>query len=140
MRTHPSLTWPLAAALALAPLAAAGEDMPYDHHTRMTMMGRVQEVKRITSGRTAGVMLVVQTDLEKIEVHLGPATFVDAQPMKLQVNDKIELTGSWVSLGVPGHEEPYMVAEKVTRSGQEMRLREESGRPLWRKPGQKPGA
>lgn len=140
MRTHPSWSWSLAVALALAPLAAAAEDMPYDHHTRMGMTGTVREVKRIPSGRAAGVVLVVETDLEKIQVHLGPATFVDAQPMKLRVNDKIEFTGSWVSIGVPGREEPYMVAEKVVRSGEVMLLREESGRPLWRKPGQKPGA
>ena len=141
MRTNPCWIWPLTAALALAPLAAAAEeDMPYDHHTSMTMKGTVREVKRITSGRTAGVMLVVETDLEKMEVHLGPATFVDAQPMKLRAGDAIEFTGSWISIGVPGREEPYLVAEKVIRGGQVMRLREESGRPLWRKPAQKPGA
>jgi len=141
MHTRPSWIWSLAAALALAPLAAAAEeDMPYDHHTRITMKGTVREVKRIPGGRTAGVMLVVETDLEKIEVHLGPATFVDAQPLKLRSGDAIEITGSWISLGVPGREEPYLVAEKVVRGGQELRLREESGRPLWRKPAPRPGA
>jgi hypothetical protein len=104
------------------------------------MKGTVREVKHVSSGRTAGVTLVVETDLEKIEVHLGPATFVDAQPMKLRAGDVIELTGSWISLGVPGREEPYLVAEKVVRDGQVMQLREESGRPLWRKPAPKPGA
>jgi len=134
MRTSHRFTWPAALALTLLPLAAAGEDMPYDHHTRITMKGTITEVRRIPSGRTAGVMLVVDTELEKIEVHLGPVAFVDAQPMKLKQGDRIEITGSWISLGVPGREQPYLVAEKVTRSGQVMRLREESGRPLWRKP------
>ncbi|HVE86764.1 MAG TPA: hypothetical protein VND93_28095 [Myxococcales bacterium] len=141
MRMHHRFIWSLTAALALAPFAArADEDLPYDHHTRMTMKGTIREVKRIPKGRTAGVMLVVETDLEKIEVHLGPATFVDAQPMKLQVNDAIEITGSWVTLGVPGREAPYLVAEKITRGGQVMRLREESGRPLWRVPPRPPSA
>jgi hypothetical protein len=140
MRTNPSWSCSLAVALALVPLAAAAEDMPYDHHTRMTMKGTVREVKRVESGRSAGVVLVVETDLEKIDLHLGPITFVDAQPMKLQAGDEIELTGSWVSIGVPGREEPYMVAEKVIRQGQVMRLRDESGRPLWRRPAPRPGA
>jgi hypothetical protein len=140
MHTFRSL-WPAAAALALLPLSAAAEDdLPYDHHTRMTVTGTVQEVKRIPSGRAAGVVLVMQTELEKVEVHLGPATFVDAQPMKLQWGDKVEVTGSWISIGVPGREVPYLVAEKVSRSGQVMRLREERGRPLWRKPAPRPGA
>lgn len=141
MRMSRSFIWPAAVALALLPLAAAAEDdLPYDHHTRTTMKGEIREVKRIASGRTAGVMLVVQTELEKIEVHLGPATFVDAQPFKLQSGDKIELTGSWISISMPGGEQPYLVAEKVTRSGQVMRLREEHGRPLWRRPEPRPGA
>lgn len=140
MRTHPSWITYLAVALALAPLAAAAEDMPYDHHTRFTMKGTVREVKRTVLGRTAGVMLVLETDLEKIEVHLGPATFVDAQPLKLKAGDAIEVSGSWISLGVPGREEPYLVADTVTRNGEVMRLRDESGRPLWRKPAPQPSA
>lgn len=133
MRSSP--TWLLAVALAAAPLAAAADDMPYDHHTRMTQKAKIAEVQRIDHGRNAGVQLVVDTDLERITVHLGPATFVDAQPMKLQAGDEIEITGSWISLGVPGREEPYMVAEKISRAGQVMRLRDEAGHPLWRRPG-----
>jgi len=139
MRTSHRFTWPAAVALSLLPLAAAAaEDLPYDHHTRVTMKGTVREVKRIPSGRTAGVMLVVETELEKIEVHLGPTSFVDAQPVELQQGDRIDVTGSWISIGMPGREEPYLVAEKVIRAGQVLRLREESGRPLWRKPAPAP--
>lgn len=132
---------PVAAALAMAPLTArAGEDLPYDRHTRMTMQGTIREVKRIHTGRAAGVVLVLETELEKIQVHLGPIAFVDAQPMKLHVNDQVSIFGSWISLGVPGREDPYLVAGTVTRGGQVMHLRDPSGRPLWRRPPAHPPA
>ena len=98
-----------------------------DHVTRAT--GRVLSVDRIVprEGMAEGVRLAVAAGAESLDVHLGPALFVDAQKLRLSAGDEIAVTG--VSATLEGR--PIVLAIKVERAGQTLRLREQDGTPAW---------
>ncbi len=105
----------------------------FDPATVTTIQGQVLDVQRIVRGRREGVHLVVATGSEQLGVLLGPAFYVDAQPLKLAQGDQVEVTGSRTSFGG----RPVVVAQEVRRGGEVLALRDASGVPLWR--GQGPG-
>ena len=101
----------------------------YDPKTVETINGDVVKVDRITPmrGMSAGVHLVVKTDKEEISVILGPQWYLENQDVKIAPNDKLEIKGSRVS--VQG--KPALLAAEVKKGGETLKLRDESGAPVW---------
>lgn len=141
-----ALAAPLAAAAQAAPGAGPG-DCPgcgmggprpgrmggpgvrgFDPKAVTTIQGEILEVQRVTRGRREGVHLVVATGSEKIEVHLGPSFYVDAQSLKLAKGDKVEVKGARTTLGG----QPLVIAQEVRRGDQVLALRDANGVPAWR--------
>jgi len=70
----------------------------YDTSTEVTLHGTVQTVKQVDDdmGRrnVAGTHLIVKTDQETVEVHLGPTTFLTGQKLTLSAGDAVVIIGS----------------------------------------------
>lgn len=74
-----------------------------------------------------GMEMLLSTEEDLIRVPLGPAWFMKMQPSVLEAGDEVEVTGSRMDLD----EEPVIVAEIVIKGRHELRLRDESGHPVW---------
>jgi hypothetical protein len=101
----------------------------YDPKTVVTLQGEVLSVDTFTpsKGMTPGVHLMVKTAEGTESVHLGPEWYISGQDIKVAEGDKIEVTGSRITFDG----KPAIIAAKVTKSDEVLRLRDESGFPAW---------
>jgi len=107
----------------------AGYGRMYDPKTVETLKGEVVGVEQFTpqKGMSPGVHLQLQTDKEKISVHLGPAWYIDRQEVELAKGDRIEVKGSRVSF----EGKPAVIAAEVRKGDETLTLRDSSGFPVW---------
>ena len=101
----------------------------YDPKTVETIRGEVVRVDKITPLRAMsfGIHLAVKTEKEKISVHLGPVWFIENQDIKIELKDKIEVKGSRIIF----QGNPAIIAAEVKKGEHKLRLRDESGFPVW---------
>ena len=101
----------------------------YDPKTVEMISGEVVKVDRIAPirGMSSGMHLVVKTDNEEVSVHLGPLWYLENQDVKIAPKDKVEITGSRVT--VQG--KPAIIAAEVKKGDQTLKLRDEAGVPAW---------
>ena len=101
----------------------------YDPKAVETISGAVTRVDRITpaEGMTGGVHMLVKTDKETVSVHLGPSWYIENQDVKIEPKDKVEIKGSRVT--VQG--QPAIIAAEVKKGDQVLKLRDETGIPVW---------
>lgn len=101
----------------------------YDSKTEITIKGTVTKVDKPGADHMrgmGGIRLVVRTDNETYNVHLGPADFVE-QTMTFKEGDAVEVTGAkMMMMG-----ETAIVAREVKRSDTTLKLRDEYGMPRW---------
>lgn len=95
-----------------------------------TITGKVLQVDTWTSGewKRGGVHVVLQTDNETIDLHLGPAWYIQTQDIRIEPNDQIKVTATRVN-SAPGRS--VMVASEVTKGNKVITLRDEAGFPVW---------
>lgn len=129
--------------VALTPPALAAPDRPgprgpgpmagpmagrgYDPATVQTVAGEVAEVRRLDGPRGGGVHLTLTTAAGPLDVHLGPAWFVDQQALRPAKGDRVEVTGSRVTIDG----QPALIARLVKRGDAALTLRDEAGVPAW---------
>jgi hypothetical protein len=101
----------------------------YDPKTVETVTGEVVKVDRIVPlrGMSGGVHLVVKTDKGDVSVHLGPQWYLENQDVKIEPKDRVEITGSRVS--VQG--QAALIAARVRKGDQVLELRDAAGVPMW---------
>lgn len=100
----------------------------FDPKTVQTVEGTVVAVDRITTrGAWQGIHLRVKTVNETIEVHLGPAWFVDSGEIALAVGDKVQIRASRVKY----QGKPLLIAMALTKGEMTLRLRDADGFPYW---------
>ena len=94
-----------------------------------TVSGEVVSVDRITpmKGMGAGIHLQLKTDKDTISIHLGPAWYIERLDARIETGDKIEVKGSRVT--VAG--KPAIIAAEVKKGDALLRLRDDSGIPVW---------
>lgn len=102
----------------------------YDPATVETVSGEVVRIDRVPGrgGRSHGVHLLLKTATEEIAVRLGPAWYIDKQPMRLAPKDRVEVQGSRVMLGGTA----AIIAARVSKGSEVMQLRADNGVPAWR--------
>lgn len=102
----------------------------YDVSNTMEIEGEIVEIKKFTptKGASYGLELVVKTKTGNRDVHLGPGWYMEDQEMQFEVGDMIEVEGSEVDFD----DRKVLMAAEVERGDQEMRLRDDNGRPVWR--------
>ena len=103
----------------------------YDTSTEVTIRGTVQEIKEVPDmphgGSATGTHLMVKTEKETLEVHLGPTAFIAEQKMSLSRGDAIEVTGSRVKVGA----NDAVIAREIRKGTQTVTLRDDKGVPKW---------
>lgn len=101
----------------------------YDPKTVETISGVVEKVQKITpmKGMSYGVHILVKTDKETVDVHLGPGWYIDNQDVKIMAGDKVEVKGSRVIF----QDKPAIIAAEVKKGDEVLKLRDESGFPVW---------
>lgn len=102
--------------------------MLYDPKAVETIRGTIAKVDVVKRRPMAeGVHLVVATADARVEVHLGPAWFLDNQDVALAVGDAVEVRGARVMF----QGKPVVIAAEVKRGDDVLVLRDETGRPRW---------
>lgn len=101
----------------------------YDSNNLTTISGEVISVDTFTprSGMSGGMHLQLKTDDETLDVHLGPAWYLQNQDIQIQLEDKIEVTGSKVDF----NRQPAVMAASVKKGDTTLMLRDDSGFPVW---------
>ena len=120
-------------AFAQAP-SPAGQGTPmYDLKTETTIKGTVESVETITGaggrGRRGlgGTHLVVKTEKDSVEVHVGPTAYLAEKGITLAKGDKLEILGSRVTVD----NETFLIARQIKKGDNTWTLRDASGRPAW---------
>jgi hypothetical protein len=101
----------------------------YDPDTLQTVSGEVLNVTQTSSrsGQGYGVHLWVKTAQETIEVHLGPAWYLDQQNFSIEVGDRLDIQGSRITdAGIL-----IIIANQVKKGEDVLILRDQNGLPVW---------
>jgi hypothetical protein len=106
-----------------------GAGRMYDPATETTIKGTVEEVKQIQGqrGGANGTHLIVKTDKETLEVHLGPTAFLEKEKFTFSKGDQIEVIGSKVK--VDGAD--AILAREFKKGDKTLTLRNAQGVPVW---------
>jgi hypothetical protein len=105
----------------------------YDVRTETTITGTVESVETITAtggrGRSGmgGTHLVLKTDRDAVEVHVGPTAYLAEKGLTLAKGDRLEILGS--KLTVDG--KSVLIARQIKKGDTTWTLRDASGRPAW---------
>jgi hypothetical protein len=121
--------------LAAAQSAPAGRQgsMMYDAKTETTITGTVENVENITGtggrgrGGMGGTHLVLKTDKDSVEVHVGPTAYLAEKGITLAKGDRLEILGSRVTID----NETFLIARQIKKGSNTWTLRDASGRPAW---------
>jgi hypothetical protein len=102
--------------------------MLYDPKVVETIRGTVARIDVVKRRPMAeGVHLIVATADARVDVHLGPAWFLENQEIALAVGDVVEVRGARVTF----QGKPAIIAAEVARGDDVLVLRDDSGRPRW---------
>lgn len=101
----------------------------YDPKTVETVSGEVVSVAEMTpaKGMGHGVHLTLKSDKETIDVHLGPAWYVEHQDTKIAPKDTIEVKGSRITFDG----KPAIIAAEIRKGDEVLMLRDANGIPMW---------
>ena len=101
----------------------------YNPETVVTLTGTVVQILKVkpAKGISYGIHLIVKTDDETIEAHLGPAWYIENQEKMIIVNDQVEITGSKINY----KDKPAIIVSKMQRGEDHLQLRDANGFPAW---------
>ena len=101
----------------------------YDAKTVDKVTGEVAKVDTITPmrGMSGGVHVALKSEQGEVSVHLGPQWYLENQDVKIEPGDRVEITGSRVT--VQG--KPAIIAAEVRKGDEVLQLRDAAGVPVW---------
>jgi hypothetical protein len=109
---------------------APGWGRLYDPKTVETLKGEITSVDIITAGQMdipGRVTLNLKTAKESILVYVGPEWYVKQQEVRLVAGDQVEVKGSRVTM----EGKPYIIPNYVKKGDRMLKLRDDTGMPLW---------
>ena len=114
-------------ALAQGP-GRQGRARHYNPATEVRETGTVQGVREALGYRGwPGTHILLKTDKEDLDVHLGPTAFVTQSGFTFAKGDHIEVLGSRVRVGATD----ALLAREVQKDGKTLVLRDANGIPKW---------
>lgn len=101
----------------------------FDPKTVENLKGKVLSVERFTPLRQMGygLLVVLETSAETINVHVGPGWFVAEQDFELSAGDEITVRGSRITF----QDVPAVIAVEVRKGQRILKLRQDNGLPVW---------
>ena len=110
-----------------------GMGSPYQRNfnpsTVETISGTVASVEQTKpmKGMYYGIHIMLKTEKETVEVHLGPGWYVERLDTRIEKGDKIEIKGSRVTMAGKA----VIIAAEVKKGDNTLILRDSSGVPAW---------
>ncbi len=100
----------------------------YNPSTEITVKGTIEEVQQL-QGRHgwSGTHLVLKTEAENLEVHVGPSSYIAEKQFSFAKGDQLEVVGSKVKVGT----KDVLIAREITKEGNKLVLRNPQGIPMW---------
>ena len=91
--------------------------------------GKVVEVVYLPGSTKATAMMEIRlmVGTEHIQARLGPTGFLKQNQMDVHEGDTVSVAGYWVTTG----DGEILVANRVTKQGRAVQLRDEWGRSAW---------
>ncbi|HEY9863241.1 MAG TPA: hypothetical protein V6D21_03580 [Candidatus Obscuribacterales bacterium] len=101
----------------------------YDPSRVETVQGTITEIQTISrwNRMSQRARLLVKTNTETLELHLGPPWYLEQQNFQIQPNDSVEVTGMRVNLGG----QQTLIVGEIKKGNQTLQLRDENGYPRW---------
>jgi hypothetical protein len=98
----------------------------YNPQTVTTVTGSVEKVEELSMGHGGGMGMMfrdilLKTDKGSVMVYLGPAWYLDQQKFAAKVGDKLEVTGSQVTL----NNQPAIIARDLKVNNKILKLRDD---------------
>lgn len=143
----------LIASLSLVLLASTAYSAPWDQSQRLTRMTNVYDANHIeavqgivesiyekipsssSSPNSLGFHMILKTDTETIDIHLGPIWYLKTLEGKIDKGDMVKVVGSWAERHVHKDGKVAMkelrAAEVTKGSVVVLKLRDSTGKPLW---------
>jgi hypothetical protein len=104
----------------------------YNPATEITVKGTIEAVNQMTGRQGRGGMhLQLKTELETLDVHVGPAWCLAQNKVILAKGDQVEVTGSKLKFA----NGDALIAREITKGDQRLTLRNENGFPVWSRRG-----
>ena len=109
----------------------------FDPETVTSIKGFVECLAKFPQKRTESSLeivyegVVLQTGKTRYPVYLGPRWYLNKQKVRVKQGDEVTIIAS--KLSMDGN--ILFVAREVKRNGKTLMLRDEQGKPLWRKVG-----
>ena len=105
-----------------------GRARHYNPATEVRETGTVENVCEVTGSQGwSGTHILLKTDKENLDVHLGPTTFLVESGFTFAKGDHIEVLGSRVKVGATD----ALLAREVKKDGKTLVLRDAHGIPKW---------
>jgi hypothetical protein len=128
----PRIALALAAAVFLAVPAAFAQmrgTPRYDPKTEVTLKGTVMDVTEQAAprGRWTGTHLMLKTDAQTIDVHVGPTRYLEQEKIHFAKGDTVEVTGSRVRID----NADVLLAREIKMGDRTVTLRSADGIPAW---------
>jgi hypothetical protein len=112
----------------LVPAAFAQGPPKYETATETKVKGIVEELKLVPpTGGKPTAYLVIKGSADKIQVFLGPKSFLDEMGVGFKAGDEIQVTGSKVKQDGAD----LILAREVAKAGDTVTLRFADGKPAW---------
>ena len=100
----------------------------YDPSTESTVQGKVTKVDAVTGQRGwSGIHLIVASQGQQYEVHVGPAAYVERNGFAFSVGDSLDIVGSEVLYNGA----KAVIAREIKKNGKTLALRDKQGFPMW---------
>ena len=116
--------------------ARQGRARHYNPATEVRETGTVESVREVSGYRGwPGTHILLKTDKEDLDVHLGPTAFMSQSGFTFAKGDRIEVLGSRVRVGargalrVKGMVDRMDLAREVQKDGKTLVLRDANGIP-----------
>lgn len=105
-----------------------GNARHYNPATEVREKGTVEDVREVTGNQGwTGMHILLKTDKEDLDVHLGPTAFIADSGFTFAQGDHIEVVGSRVKVGATD----ALLAREVQKDGKTLVLRDANGIPKW---------
>ncbi|MBI5634091.1 MAG: DNA-binding protein [Nitrospirae bacterium] len=101
----------------------------FNPSTVETVSGTVASVEQTKpmKGMNYGIHVMLKTEKETIEVHLGPGWYIERLDTRIEKSDKVEVKGSRVTIAG----KQVIIAQELKKGDNTLILRDSAGIPVW---------